>query len=161
VGSILATRKNGTEPVSGESGRLNDAVRQHVQAGQDVYAAGRDLTVNQYGQEPLTRRGQPEVDSWVAAIYLSAQSGSPVGSGVVIDERRALTCAHVVMKDGAVLDEIWIAFPMADPPVAARCRVSSVIMPGDGSFDEDQDVAVLELEDSDRIRTVIPIESER
>jgi WD40 repeat protein len=147
VGSILATRKKGTGPVSGEDGRPNDAVRQHVQAGRDTYAAGRDLTINRYGQEPAARRGQPEVDSWVATIYLSPQGGSPVGSGVVIAERRVLTCAHVVMKDGAALDEVWVAFPMADPPVAARRRVSSVITPGDGSFDEDQDVAILELAD--------------
>jgi WD40 repeat protein len=145
VGSILATRKKGTGPVSGEGGRPNDALRQHVQAGQDAYAAGRDLTINQYGQEPPARRGQPEVDSWVAAIYLSAQGGSPVGSGVVIDRQRVLTCAHVVMKDGVTRDAIWVAFPMTDPPIALRCRVASVITPGDGGFDEDQDVAILEL----------------
>ena len=147
VSSILATRKKGTGPVSGEGGRPSDGVRQHVQAGQDAYAAGRDLTINRYGQEPPARRGQPEVDSWVAALYLSAQGGSPVGSGVVIDERRVLTCAHVIMKDGAALNEVWVAFPMADPPVAARCQVASVATPGDGSFDEDQDVAILEMTD--------------
>jgi hypothetical protein len=124
-------------------------VRQHVQAGGDAYAAGHNLTVNhQYGQEPPARRGQPEVDSWVVAIYLSAQGGSPVGSGVVIDRQRVLTCAHVVMKDGVTLDEIWVAFPMADPPVAARCQASSVSTPGEGTFDEDQDVAIVELADA-------------
>jgi WD40 repeat protein len=89
----------------------------------------------------------PQADAWVAAIHTSAQGGAPVGGGVVIDERRVLTCAHVVMPGGVPLaaDAIWVAFPKADPPVAARCRVAAVAAP-DGGFDEDRDVAVLELE---------------
>jgi hypothetical protein len=60
-------------------------------------------------------RGQPEVDSWVAAVYASSTGGAPLGSGVVIDERRVLTCAHVVPAgDG----EIWVAFPTRDPALA-------------------------------------------
>ncbi len=133
--------------MSGELGRSNDAVSQHAQAGRDTYAAGRDLTIYQSAQAPLARQVHPEVDAWVVAIHRSVHGGSPVGSGVVIDERRVLTCAHVVMRDGEKLDEIWVGFPMADPPTATRCAVDSVIMPGDGSFDEDLDVAILELAD--------------
>jgi hypothetical protein len=48
---------------------------------------------------------------------------------------------------GIVLDEAWVAFAMADIPTATRCRVASVITP-DGDFDEDRDVALLELADS-------------
>jgi WD40 repeat protein len=48
------------------------------------------------------------------------------------------------MRDGAVLDEAWVAFPMTVPPGASRCPVASIITP-DGGFDEDRDVALLEL----------------
>jgi hypothetical protein len=86
--------------VSGEPGQVEGAGRQDIQAGRDAYAAGRDLTIYQPPQEPPVRRWQPQVDSWVVAIYPSSQGGSPIGSGVVIDGRRVLTCAHVVMDDG-------------------------------------------------------------
>jgi WD40 repeat protein len=132
--------------VPGELGWPNDAVRQHVTADKDAYVAGRDLTIYQSPQASPARRGHPEVDSWVAAIHASSGDGMPNGSGVVIDDRRVLTCAHVVMKDGTALDEIWVAFPMADPPTATCCRVASVITAGGGTFDEDRDVAILELE---------------
>jgi hypothetical protein len=148
MGSILATRKKGTDPVSGVGGRPSDGDRQDVQGGRDAYAAGRDLTIHQYGQAPAARRAQPEADAWVAAIYPTPTGGAPIGSGVVIADRQVLTCAHVVTSSGrAGLDEAWVAFPMADPPTAARCKVASISTPGDGTFDEDQDVALLELAD--------------
>ena len=93
-------------------------------------------------------RLRPEVDSWVAAIHPATDDRSPLGSGVVIDDRRVLTCAHVVMSDdGGVRDAIWVAFPLADPPSRVRCQVRSVSTPGEGRVDPDQDVALLELAD--------------
>ena len=90
----------------------------------------------------MSQQGHPEIDSWVAAIYGAATGGGPIGGGVVIDDRRVLTCAHVAMK---AADGLWAEFPMADTATAVRCRVASVSAPGD--FNEDQDVAILELAD--------------
>jgi Trypsin len=55
----------------------------------------------------------PQADAWVAAIYTSAQGGSPVGGGVIIDERRVLTCAHVVMPNGVTLARLRCPTPKA------------------------------------------------
>jgi WD40 repeat protein len=62
----------------------------------------------------------------------------PVGGGVVIDDRRVLTCAHVVPDD----DVAWVAFPKAGDPMDRR-RVVSV-----AKLETSQiaDAAVLELE---------------
>ena len=133
--------------MSGEGGRPSDGAHQQVRAGRDAYTAGRDLTIYQFGQEPDPKRAQPDADTWVTVIYSSAQGGSPLGGGVAIDERRVLTCAHVVTKDGVDLDHIWVAFPLASPPTSTRCRVASAITPGNGILDDDQDVALLELAD--------------
>jgi WD40 repeat protein len=142
-GFMLAARR-GDGAVTGEHGRPDEAVRQDILAGRDVYTAGRDLVIN---QAPVVRYGQPDVDSWVAAIYAAADEGHPLGSGVVIDGRRVLTCAHVVMKGDEVRDEVWVAFPMADQPAATRWRVGSVSVPDDEGFNENKDVALLELEE--------------
>jgi hypothetical protein len=134
-------------PVSDERGRPNRPAPQYVQSGRDAYVAGRDVIIGQSSQAPAPRHMQPEDDSWVVAIYASEAGGTPLGSGVVIDRQRVLTCAHVVVEAGAVLDEVWVAFPMADPPAATRCGVVSVSTPGGGEFEEDRDVALLELAD--------------
>jgi hypothetical protein len=50
---------------------------------------------------------RPDNDSWVAAIYDSADSGGrALGSAVVIDGFRLLTCHHVVADGGVARDEI-------------------------------------------------------
>ena len=128
----------------GEPGRANGAGRGDVSAGRDAYIARQNQTIYQPPQDPSARAGQPEIDSWVVAVYRSPQGGSPIGSGVVIDHRRVLTCARAVRGEGAVPGEVWVAFPMADTSAAARLPVASIIMP-DGGFDEDRDVALLEL----------------
>src|SRR6266511_4078735 len=55
----------------------------------------------------------PPSDPWTVAIHRSATDQSPLGSGVVIDSARVLTCAHVVRQEGQWRDEIWVAFPKA------------------------------------------------
>jgi hypothetical protein len=65
----------------------------------------------------------PSDVSWVAAIHSSADDFAPLGTAVVVDERRVLTSAHVVkIADG----ELWVAFPMAEDPCAARRRAVGV-----------------------------------
>lgn len=64
----------------------------------------------------------PDDDSWVAAIHASTSDFAPLGAGVVIDDRRILTCEHVIHDE----DELWIAFPMADD---ARRLVKRVVLP--------------------------------
>ena len=57
-------------------------------------------------------------------MHGSEQDFEPLGTAVVIDAGRVLTCAHVVMAEGRVLDRLWVAFPKASG--SARCRVASV-----------------------------------
>lgn len=59
----------------------------------------------------------PSDVSWVAAIHASQGDYTPLGTAVVIDERRLLTSAHVVR---AVRSPLWVAFPMCEDPVATR-----------------------------------------
>ena len=113
----------------GEHGQVDGRVGD-VSAARDAYVAGQNQTIYQPPREPSARAGRPEIDSWVVAIYRSPQGGSPIGSGVIIDNQRVLTCARAVMRDGAVLDEAWVAFPMTVPPGAPRCLVASIITPG-------------------------------
>src|SRR5262249_4990219 len=89
---------------------------------------------------PLHGQVRPEVDSWVVSIHANANDGGLLGSGVVIDNRRVLTCFHVVTCDRWVRGEIFGAFPMADPEPKMRYRAWV------GGVDPDQEVAVLKLE---------------
>ena len=57
-------------------------------------------------------------------MHGSEDDFEPLGTAVVIDAGRVLTCAHVVMAEGRVLDRLWVAFPKASG--SARCRVASV-----------------------------------
>jgi hypothetical protein len=118
----------------GHGGR-NDPVSQHAQAGRDVYVAGRDLTVNQYDQSPPTRHAHPEDLTWVAAIHATADDDSPLGGGIVLDDRRILTSAHVIQDAAGP----WVAFPHAEGNdgagaiaggcAACRREVRSVVYP--------------------------------
>ncbi|MGH8920432.1 MAG: trypsin-like peptidase domain-containing protein, partial [Actinomycetes bacterium] len=64
----------------------------------------------------------PSNPTWIAAIHQSAEDFTPLGTAVVIDERRVLTSAHVVVASGGVRPELWVAFPMAkDPSATRRC----------------------------------------
>ena len=86
----------------------------------------------------------PPSDPWTAAIHASEADLSPIGTGVVIDERRILTCAHVAVPGGKRRDPLWVAFPKAPGAWNTRRRVTKVICReplGVG------DVAVLVLDD--------------
>jgi WD40 repeat protein len=69
----------------------------------------------------------PPSDTWVAAIHSSEHDFEPIGTAVVIDSTRVLTCAHVVtISDGTVREPLWIAFPKAD--TSSRRRVATTIV---------------------------------
>ncbi|GAA2213427.1 hypothetical protein GCM10009850_088890 [Nonomuraea monospora] len=84
----------------------------------------------------------PANDSWVASVHRTAGDKEPLGAAVIIDTRRALTAAHVVLHRGAVAEELWVAFPKAHPPVYQRCRVETVVL---AEHVEDVDLALLVL----------------
>ncbi|MGQ0778238.1 MAG: trypsin-like peptidase domain-containing protein [Pseudonocardiales bacterium] len=92
--------------------------------------------------------GAPPNPTWVAAVHASAQDFTPLGTAVVIDDRRVLTCTHVVRAVGGVREQLWVAFPRAedplpeDPSVSRRC-VTAVRTAGH----QMADLAVLELAD--------------
>ncbi|MDQ3990473.1 MAG: serine protease, partial [Actinomycetota bacterium] len=72
--------------------------------------------------------------TWVAAVHASKDDFSPLGAAVVIDDRRVLTSAHVVRVSGQVRPELWVAFPMAEDPSAARrsaTRITPAAYPAD------------------------------
>lgn len=71
----------------------------------------------------------PSDRSWVAAIHRSEDDFAPIGSGVVVDSRRVLTCAHVVMRGDAVIEPLWVAFPMSEGDFTIRRRVLQVRLP--------------------------------
>jgi hypothetical protein len=63
----------------------------------------------------------------VASVHASADDFEPLGTAVVVDADRVLTCAHVVMAEGPkgkVLEPLWVAFPKAGE--CPRRRVASV-----------------------------------
>jgi sugar lactone lactonase YvrE len=90
------------------------------------------------------RRLGPVSDVWTVAIHVSESDWKPVGTGVLIDGRRVLTCAHVVTKARAGTSDFFVAFPKVET-VPVRLRVASVVLP-DGPPQELADVAVLVLE---------------
>ena len=70
----------------------------------------------------------PLTSTWIAAVHASAMDFTPLGTAVVIDDRRVLTSAHVVMFSGKVRPQVWVAFPMSEDPSApgdARYRSGS------------------------------------
>jgi hypothetical protein len=83
-------------------------------------------------------------DTWTAAIHVTADDFSPLGTGLVIDERRILTCAHVVVRGDRRHDPLWVAFPKAGGAWNVRRR-ARVILPK--IYNNVVDVAVLVLED--------------
>src|SRR5690606_11864628 len=85
-------------------------------------------------------RLRPRRDPWTAAIHTSPTGGLPIGGGVVIDDRRVLTCAHLVARR-SVDSGLWVAFPKAGVPRGQRRRVAEIRL----AADEATDAAVLEL----------------
>ena len=56
---------------------------------------------------------QPEDDSWAAVVYDSAgEAADQLGTAVVIDRSRLLTCSHVIASDLA-REQVWVGFPKA------------------------------------------------
>lgn len=66
----------------------------------------------------------PSADAWVAAVHSSEADFEPLGTAVVVAADRLLTCAHVVMKEGALREGLWVAFPKAGG--GPRRRVAAV-----------------------------------
>ncbi|WP_305784217.1 S1 family peptidase [Symbioplanes lichenis] len=88
----------------------------------------------------MRRHTEPRDSSWVAAIYTDPADGAaPAGVGVVLDDRRILTCAHV-FDAGA---PVWVGFPRAGVRNKLRRPARLEWAPENG----DDDVAVLRLEE--------------
>ena len=84
----------------------------------------------------------PPADTWVAAIHTSEADFDPIGTAVVIDANRLLTCAHVVRSaDGTTRQPLWVSFPKAECP---RRLVASVMVAYTPPV---KDLAVLVLEE--------------
>lgn len=81
-------------------------------------------------------RAAPTDASWVAAIHLGEHETAPVGSGVVLDHQRVLTCAHVAWPGGQPHErqELWVAFPRAG--TLERRRVDHTIYPEQRSVND-------------------------
>ncbi|MGH3752191.1 MAG: S1 family peptidase [Pseudonocardiaceae bacterium] len=79
--------------------------------------------------------------TWIAAVHRSQEDFCPLGTAVVIDDRRVLTSAHVVMVPGGVRSPLWVAFPMCEDPSATRRRAVAVRLAGH----QLADLAVVEL----------------
>jgi vWA-MoxR associated protein C-terminal domain/Trypsin-like peptidase domain len=83
----------------------------------------------------------PEIDAWIAAIHATKDDFRPVGSGIVLDERRILTCYHVVKDMG----QPWIAFPKARGDACfTRRQVECIVFPE--IYGDVRDVAILVLD---------------
>lgn len=66
----------------------------------------------------------PPCATWIAAIPATVEDVTPLGTAVVIDDRRVLTSAHMVKVDKrVVLTGLWVAYPMSEDPSAPRRRV--------------------------------------
>ena len=85
---------------------------------------------------------QPENDSWAVVVYGSADDGAErLGTAVVIDGSRLLTCLHVIAGDPA-REQVWVAFPKAVGSIH-RGRWPARV----DRADPDLDVAMLRLAD--------------
>ena len=83
---------------------------------------------------------RPQEDSWMVAVHQSADDLEPVGSGVVIDGQRILTCAHVIVG----LPAVWADFPRAEGArPEGRRRVERVVYPDSSGPADDLVLLVL------------------
>jgi WD40 repeat protein/DNA-binding SARP family transcriptional activator len=137
-----------------------ELVQAHLQVlRQEVPPNGARTAVGRTGQSPsrlgtelqpaareavsATRPVHPPVDTWVAAVHASEDDVDPVGAAVMIDARRALTCAGVaVVGDGSLREPLWVSFPKVDG--WPRRRVASVAM---APLSSGGDLAVLVLQE--------------
>src|SRR5436309_214075 len=88
---------------------------------------------------------RPPDDSWVVAVHSSEHGVRPSGSGLVIDDQRILTCAHVARRIQESGCEIWVAFPKAKNGPVPRLRVAREHVVFADSGAQVQDLAVLRL----------------
>jgi hypothetical protein len=82
----------------------------------------------------------PRHDPWTAAIYAAADPHMPIGSGVVVDENRILTCRQVVDKLSDSPAQLSVSFPKVGLAKTMRHQVRRV-----RNGRDDADVAILEL----------------
>src|SRR6266568_1253603 len=69
----------------------------------------------------------PSADAWVASVHASEGDFDPIGTAVVVDADRLLTCAHVVLsEEGTARQPLWVSFPAADG--CPRRLVASVMV---------------------------------
>jgi WD40 repeat protein len=94
------------------------------------------------GVEPDQATGivRPSRGEWAVAAYECPTGGDAVGGGVLIDQRRVLTCASVARGHQAE-KPLWLAFPRAGLPRSFRMRVANVTI-----VSPDADAALLELD---------------
>jgi WD40 repeat protein len=83
----------------------------------------------------------PRGDPWTVAVH-GGDPGHTLGAGVVIDDRRVLTTAHVVEDELRKSTTLFVTFPKAGLPRTVRRRVRRVRMKK-----RETDVAILELVD--------------
>jgi hypothetical protein len=83
----------------------------------------------------------PRNDPWTVAIFASAELRIPLGTGIVLDSRRILTCRHVVEGKYDNDRRLIVNFPKAGLPRSERREVAEV-RPAPES-----DIAILELHD--------------
>ena len=86
----------------------------------------------------------PLDDSWVAAVHATEDDLAPLGTALVIDERRLLTSEHVVVSEGTKREPLWVAFPKAVDTSDQRRRVTSIVVPDRARV---ADLAVLVLDE--------------
>ena len=99
-------------PVSGPSpGAVSGMV-----GGAPEVAEPPQLAAEAAGTAPTADRFiHPPADSWVAAVHASEDDAEPIGTAVVIDASRVLTCAHVVASEnGTAREPLWVSFPKTD-----------------------------------------------
>ncbi|WP_125591919.1 hypothetical protein [Amycolatopsis balhimycina] len=69
----------------------------------------------------------PRHRSWIAAVHASRDDYTPLGTAVVLDERRLITSAHVTRTGDRERPQLWVAFPMAGPDVMlTRVKVQHI-----------------------------------
>ncbi|MEU5977430.1 trypsin-like peptidase domain-containing protein [Streptomyces sp. NPDC047315] len=88
---------------------------------------------------------RPGADAWVAAVHGTEDDDAPFGSGFLIDDRRVVTCAHVVCPAWDRGAPLWVAFPKSDRLMDHRIRVERVAVVERPPKRDVQDVAVLTL----------------
>ena len=91
---------------------------------------------------------RPGSDGWVASVHAGQRVPAALGAGFLCDERRVLTCAHVVCNSAGALEDLWVEFPKSEELMGLRFRVREVVLPAGWPEDRTQDVAILVLDEA-------------